>query len=632
MHSTAFLIEGGRLGYVISSSWLDVSFGAGLQNFLLNHFKIIAIIDNQKIRSFETASINTVILIIEKCSEIDVREKNYVKFVRINCEYEKLIGRNNDNNRFKKVIELTSIIENSEQNYSNPDIIIQSINQKQLENLSTIDNLYKNGHWGTYFLRSPGIFNKIIQKADNKLIPLSTMVDVIYGIKTGANGFFYLVDETEKAKKLDPEEYKLTFGISKEKHLHIWSSSGWYYSALTNRHFIIEKEYIKPVFKKQSEAINLDVNISCLKYNVIICNQNKIKLSKQKKSILKYIELGESKQFEIHKRPSCQNGENWYDISSRAVVGDFIFPAKIGEKFRLIDNRESQVFCDKVNYVFKVKEEFKQFSDILFLILNSITFRYFIDLFSRQLTGNQTLSDVDVNVVSDLLIINPILLKDKGKELNQIYISLKNREQESIHEEILKSDKIKLDNIIFETLGLSISDVEELYNVASKFVKDRQEKSESVITSKSKQRLTYDQAVSLINDRFPEISKYKDIIKNYSTRVIEIPNWKAIYSKEASNSDNLFGIYDVYFQQGNSQRTLTFDNFNQVTLFKYLNSELEVKGIKIDLPISEMDCADILKIMKEDFNEFAFQIKSFLKSNRSNANYLSIYRDLLFSK
>ena len=29
----AFLREGGRLGYVISSSWLDVGFGAGFQKF-----------------------------------------------------------------------------------------------------------------------------------------------------------------------------------------------------------------------------------------------------------------------------------------------------------------------------------------------------------------------------------------------------------------------------------------------------------------------------------------------------------------------------------------------------------------------------------------------------------------------
>ena len=69
MHTAAFLNEGGRLGYVISSSWLDTGFGAGLQKFMLDHFKIIAVIDNQKVRSFETASINTVILNIGKMQQ-----------------------------------------------------------------------------------------------------------------------------------------------------------------------------------------------------------------------------------------------------------------------------------------------------------------------------------------------------------------------------------------------------------------------------------------------------------------------------------------------------------------------------------------------------------------------------------
>ena len=102
MHTSAFLNEGGRLGYVISSSWLDISFGTGFQKFLLDHFKIIAIIDHQKKRSFETALINTVILILEKCSDKVSRNANNVKFVRVNDDYEKFIGNSNDENRFER--------------------------------------------------------------------------------------------------------------------------------------------------------------------------------------------------------------------------------------------------------------------------------------------------------------------------------------------------------------------------------------------------------------------------------------------------------------------------------------------------------------------------------------------------
>ena len=154
----------------------------------------------------------------------------------------------------------------------------------------------------------------------------------------------------------------------------------------------------------------------------------------------------------------------------------------------MIDNCESNVYCDKVNYVFRIRKEYQKYSDIIFLILNSITFRYFVDLFARQLTGSQTLSDVDVNLVEQTLVINPSLASSRKKELMRIYESLKSREQESIHEEILKRDRKKLDIIILEQLGLSEKDVDELYKAASKYVKDRQAKSESLVTSKSKQK------------------------------------------------------------------------------------------------------------------------------------------------
>jgi hypothetical protein len=630
MHTAAFLKEGGRLGYVVSASWLDISFGAGLQKFLLDNFKIIAIIDHQKIRSFETASINTVILIIEKCSDRKVRKSNNVKFVRVFQEYEDIIGLSDSQYRFEVVKKFVSRIESATKTTKADDFNIEVVNQHHLEAISTLDDVYVNGHWGARYLRSPEIFNKIISSGHNKLIPLSNVVEVKYGIKTGANDFFYVIDETENVLKLNETEYKLTFGVRKDSNQPDWSTYGWYLSELTNEHFLLEREFVRPVFKTQREAVNLDADISNLKFGVIICSSSKNKLSKQKKKILKYIEVAESREFQIDKRPSCQNGENWYDLSSKAFVGDFIFPSKIGEKYRLIDNRSNRVFCDKVNYVICVKNEYQHLSDIIFLIFNSITFRYFIDLFSRQLTGSQTLSDVDVNLVEQTLIINPTLLEKRMDELMKVYTSLKNREQSSIHEEILLEDRKVLDTIILQTLGLSSDDVNNLYRVASKYVSDRQAKSESLVTSKFKQRLTYDEALELIKDRFSEVTKYKDVINGMSTRKCDIPEMRAIYPKRGIGTENLFGIYEIFFLD--TKKKLSFENVQQLELFRFLNSTLEVKGIPVLLPNSASDCTKVLKILNMEFTEYINQIKSLLRVNRSTANYLSIYRDLLFSK
>jgi len=630
MHTAAFLREGGRLGYVISSSWLDVSFGAGLQKFLLNNFKIVAIIDHQTKRSFETALVNTVILILEKCSDVNERYKNNIRFVKVNTDYEKLLGNYNDKDRVKRVEKWADNIENHKKDISTDDYSIAIVNQKDLEDFSTTDGKYKNGNWGARYFRSPAIYHKIIKAAKGKMLPLHNFIDVRYGIKSGANAFFYVMDETDAVLNLSDNLYKLQFGITKDadiaNHKRMWDKFGWFYSEMNQQHYVIERFYTVPIFKSQHEAQNLDVELSQLKFRVIICNDGKDKLSKFKNKILKYIEDAEEK--DIHKVPSVQGRSQWYDLAASARIGDFIFPSKIGERFRLIDNKKSKVFCDKVNYVMNVKEDYISYSNILFLLLNSITFRFFIDLFARQMVVK--VSDVDVNVVEKTLLLNPSLLKGKQKELDKILQSFKSREQGTIFEEIHQQDRRKLDILIFEALGLSAKDVDELYYEACKYIQDRKEKSNSLVTKKSKGKLSDEDAIQLIRERFSEIRNYESLIDGEKTRIVAIPDWDAKYPKGEDVTDNLFGQYNVYFKQGNKQQTLSFTSPMQLNLFRFLNKTVDLKGQKINLPSEEIVCSNTLKILKEDFETAFPQIKSLLKSHRSKANAISIYRSLLF--
>lgn len=628
MHTASFLKEGGRLGYVISASWLDISFGGGLQKFMMDNFKIIAILDQQKNRSFETASVNTIILILEKTSNANARAENFVKFVRIYNNYEVFVGNSNDSDRIDRLTEFTNTIENFDGSNKLDDLFIQNIRQADLEKLSTFDGKYVNGHWGAKFLRSPEIYNRIISQAGSALVPLSDIATVKYGIKSGANEFFYLIDNTDKALLMGEEEYKLIFGTSKEKHVGLWKTCGWFLSELNGQHFIIEKEYVKSIFKTQKEAKNLDVDISSLKYYILACNDSKTKLSKLNKHVLKYINFGESQ--EINKRPSVSSKSNWYDLTSSITFGDFIFPSKIGEKYRLIDNRKTHVCCDKVNYTIEIKDAYKEYANELFLILNSITFRYLVDLFARQLTGSQTLSDVDVNLVSKTLIINPKHFREQAGDISIAYQSIKGREQLTIHEEIFEDDKIFIDETILKSIGMTSDDVKTLYKEASKYVSDRQQKSKSLTTTKVRAKLTYEDALILIKERFSDVTKYKDLIKNVEKLKITIPDGKVTYPKDGIGSENLFGLYNIYFTEGAKSRSISFENPQQLELFEFVNKVLELKNIKLSIPKNAKDCVTVLKDMQLDYEENIYQIKSFLKSNRSKANPLSIYRELIF--
>lgn len=81
VHGTKFLQSGGRFGFVVSNSWLDVDYGKGIQEHFLKNYKIVAIIESKVERWFEDADINTCIVILERCTDKQQRDENLVRFV-----------------------------------------------------------------------------------------------------------------------------------------------------------------------------------------------------------------------------------------------------------------------------------------------------------------------------------------------------------------------------------------------------------------------------------------------------------------------------------------------------------------------------------------------------------------------
>jgi len=87
MHATDFLKPKGRLGMIISNTWLQTDYGIRFGNFLLDHFKIKAIIDFAA-KLFEGALITTCIVLAEEESEESKRLENEVAFIHIPGEVE----------------------------------------------------------------------------------------------------------------------------------------------------------------------------------------------------------------------------------------------------------------------------------------------------------------------------------------------------------------------------------------------------------------------------------------------------------------------------------------------------------------------------------------------------------------
>ena len=98
-------------------------------------------------------------------------------------------------------------IESASEVYSNNTFRVYPITNKELKESGTeyesesIESIglgqYIGDKWGGKYLRAPDVFFTILDKGKEKLVKLSDVAEVRFGIKTGVNEFFYLTDKKD---------------------------------------------------------------------------------------------------------------------------------------------------------------------------------------------------------------------------------------------------------------------------------------------------------------------------------------------------------------------------------------------------------------------------------------------------
>ena len=261
------LKDGGMHIFVCSNSWLDVGYGAKLQEYLLDNAAIDAIYESAVERQFSTAAINTVISVMRKEStKVASSDQHTIRFVRLLEEFEAALrpdGR-------KRIIEKTA-----------GQLRAAGTDPEQRKPANAAGKGGRSGYvgdkWGGKYLRAPDIYHHILDRYGDKLVRLGDIATVRFGIKTGANEFFYL----------KPDRIK-EFGI--------------------------EEEFLAPVMTSPTESRSLLVDAARLPYQVFMCHQDKREL--RGTGALAYIEWAE-RNHNWHTRPSTRGRRNWYDLGER---------------------------------------------------------------------------------------------------------------------------------------------------------------------------------------------------------------------------------------------------------------------------------------------------------------------------
>lgn len=178
LHGAGFLRQGGRLGFVVPNGWLDVAYGTALKRFLLEHFRILAVIESAVERWFLDAGVNTCVVILEKSDDPAARSANRVRFVRLRRPLRELLASDADDPRRVAAVErwLGRLLPAGDRR--SDDLTVRVRPQGELA---------AGDRWGA-FLRAPDV----VLRPPRSLAPLGTWATIHRGATTGANSFFYL--------------------------------------------------------------------------------------------------------------------------------------------------------------------------------------------------------------------------------------------------------------------------------------------------------------------------------------------------------------------------------------------------------------------------------------------------------
>jgi hypothetical protein len=427
----SFLNATGTFCFLTASAWLDVAYGSVLQEFLLRQCRLKLILENEVRRSF-AADVNTLILLASAPGEHEADGPSQMtRFVTLKIPFERAFSA-----------ELFLAIEQAVRRQSQFSHRVLPLRQRELLE-GGLDRVrrpdpapnpgrppYVGGGWGGKYLRAPDIYWTIRDKCREKLVRLGDLAQVRFGVKTGANAFFYLDAARVEA----------------------WG---------------LEDEFLRPVLFSLREIGGPEAVRAGPRLKLFSCHRPLSAL--ESTSAAAYVEWGQAQGFAD--RRTCHTRPLWYSVAQNWRPAPFIFPAKIGQRMVVLRNRQ-HLLEDKKLYGLTPRTG----SHVYWAaVLNSTLCRFLLELSCRQLTGAQTIADVDVAVVKALPIPHPKLLSTAalaGAYRHLAATPVANR----VRDEYNRAERRALDDPIFDVLGLDRDEREAVYKAIIELVEGRLQK------------------------------------------------------------------------------------------------------------------------------------------------------------
>ena len=407
MRALRLLKPNGYVSAITSDKWLETTYGEKLQNFLKS--RLIAIF-GQRDRSF-MADINTVITLYGNDMQNGPVDFTYL---------ESYVSRS----------------------------VVRRVSMERTD--------LKPGKW--FYLRAPRLFmEKIYPKLTHKL---GDFADIKFGIKTGANDFFYMKDVSSQYESdylANPREFE-EWGVNAKNEKELKEQGLIYIENEGGNRFVIDTPDTKPLVRTTKDLRRYKID-----------KVERLCLYTKTPGVMtqKYIEWGRKQPVNIRGRkepvigynnvPSVSGRKNWYSLNDLEPT-NIILPMYVMDRF-FIPSSDKPVICDHTLYTIK--------SNIKGIVkyLNSTIFYMTMELYLRRLgggVGEIMVDDYERMPVPDLSQI----------DLTRIYVAL-NRDVKRYFEEVRANDRKKLDSELMNLLGITDFPLDEFYNEFIELVEDR---------------------------------------------------------------------------------------------------------------------------------------------------------------
>ena len=428
-HLKTFLKPDGMMGLLTSSSWLDVEYGFRLQDWFLGNFKIVAVMESVKEPWFDGARVATAVTIVEPCADRERRNANKVRFVQVRVPLADLLendgtedGRQRTAERLRDLILSTNtdtstdqyriLVRTQEELFQQGCKLKTELEEGEGEEGNAGDegesmhdwkegNGYRGSKWGVY-LRAPDLYFDLMEKYGSAFTPLEDLAEVRFGVKSGCDTFFFPVDHTPEALKVeDAREFKKRYGAPRSK---VASGKVKIVKAGDGTVWPIEAQYLQPEVHSSMDIESLVAKSDKLKRQILLVNKPLSRL--KSKLVRKYLVYGKDETFgedlAVAERSTCKARPLWYDLTG-GKRGDVFWP--MIHKYRhIVAANPERLICN--HNLFDVAAKNRAWADALAGLLNSTLVAFLKHFYGRYAGMEGTLKteviDVKMLPVPDL--------------------------------------------------------------------------------------------------------------------------------------------------------------------------------------------------------------------------------------